>query len=308
MNTNSERSDNSTTLLRKALSWVQMLFTPTALAFLAYFVWLARDDLLALLREASLPLLAVAILAWCIFNIVTPLLAVITFKACGLNIPWKQALAVHSARLPARYVPGGVWHTVGRVMDYSQQGVRPRHLTAFVLLENGLAAAVALAVGGATVFVTRDADTLGMIALLSSVVACLALPVMWLVINKRLLQQPERMSFSAFATAVGLMVAIWITATFAFLVYLSAFPSSLGDHSHLELGGIYLFSWGVGFLSIFAPQGIGVFELVSSKLMQSPIGFVGFAALIGGFRFVVLIADLTVWIGYYLLRQRTDRQ
>ena len=84
------------------------------------------------------------------------------------------------------------------------------------------------------------------------------------------------------------------------------FPSSVGDQSYLELGGIYLFSWGVGFLAVFAPQGIGVFEMVGSQLMQSPLGFVGFAALIGGFRLVILVADLLVWIAYHLLRGKLD--
>ena len=285
---------------------MQRLFTPVALLFLGYFVWLARDDLSALLHEAALPLLGVAVLAWCIFNIATPLLAVIMFRACGVTIDWAHAFGIHAARLPARDVPGGIWHTGGRVMDYGQQGVQPRHLTAFVILENGLAAAVALAVGGLAVFATRGADSMAMIALVASIAGFVALPAMWLVINKRVLNPPERLPLSAFAAAVALMGAIWMTATFAFLTYLNAFPSTIGDHSHLELGGVYLFSWGVGFLSVFAPQGIGVFELLSSKLMQSPIGFVGFAALVGGFRFVVLVADLCVWIGYYLLRRRTD--
>ena len=93
--------------------------------------------------------LIVAVVTWSLFNIVTPFLAVIMFRACGVQIDWAHAFSIHATRLPARYMPGGVWHTVGRVMDYSQQGVQPRHLTAFVALENGLAATVALAVGGA---------------------------------------------------------------------------------------------------------------------------------------------------------------
>ena len=74
------------------------------------------------------------------------------------------------------------------------------------------------------------------------------------------------------------------------------------------MGGIYLFSWGVGFLSIFAPQGIGVFEFVASEFMQGPIGFMGFAALIGGFRVVILVADMITWSGYQLLRQWFDNK
>jgi hypothetical protein len=69
------------------------------------------------------------------------------------------------------------------------------------------------------------------------------------------------------------------------------------------MAGIYLFSWGVGFLAIFAPQGIGVFEFVASELMASPVGFMGLAALIAGFRIVVLVADIAVWLVYMATRR-----
>ena len=72
------------------------------------------------------------------------------------------------------------------------------------------------------------------------------------------------------------------------------------------MAGVYLFSWGVGFIAIIAPQGIGVFELVASELMDGPIGFMGLAALIAGFRVVVLVADILVWLVYQVMRRADD--
>ena len=40
--------------------------------------------------------------------------------------------------------------------------------------------------------------------------------------------------------------------------------------------------------------------------MDSPIGFMGLAALIAGFRVVVLLADLVTWSVYQLVRRRID--
>ena len=104
----------------------------------------------------------------------------------------------------------------------------------------------------------------------------------------------------------GALLVSFLTsgATLAFLLYLNAFPASTGDFSSVEMGGIYLFSWGIGFVSIFAPQGIGVFEFVASELMGGPIGFMGLAALIAGFRVVVLAADVVVWLIYQAMRRR----
>ena len=73
------------------------------LAFLFYFAWQAKDELATILSEASLLLLVLASLAWCLFNVVTPLLAVTLLNACGSKIGLWQAFAIHASRLPARY-------------------------------------------------------------------------------------------------------------------------------------------------------------------------------------------------------------
>ena len=304
MQVNLPRPDESDrpALARTVLGWAKALFTPVSFAFLAYFAWQARDVLVTVVSEASLPLVGLATIVWALLHLLSPVLAVFVLGACGSDISWWQAFSTHAARLPARYAPGGIWHTVGRVMDYHQRGVRPRHLAVFVLIENGLAAAVTLAVGGAVVFVTRGPDALGVIAALSSLGGMVALPIIWIVLNARILQRPDHLSLPAYASGIGVVTIFWLGATVAFLLYLNAFPSSTGEHSQVEMGGIYLFSWGVGFLSIFAPQGLGVFELVASELLKGSIGFMGLAALIGGFRAVVLVADLVVWCAYQALR------
>lgn len=286
------------------IRWVKLLFTPVAIAFLLYFCWQARDTLGELLRQASWVMLLIAALVWALLHLLTPLIAVSVLNGCGSKVSWRQALATHASRLPARYVPGGVWHTVGRVMDYHEQGVKPRHLTAFVLLENGLAAAMTLSIGGAVVFALRGDDTVGSIAGLASIAAFVGLLAMYFVVNRKVLPAPDKLSAGSYLSSLLVTAVFWVGATLAFLAYLHAFPAATGDYTSVEMGGIYLFSWGVGFAAIFAPQGIGVFEIVASELMRGPIGIMGLAALIAGFRVVVGVADLTVWSLYQLLSRR----
>jgi hypothetical protein len=282
----------------KIIKGLKLIFTPVAFIFLLYFAWQSKDELADLVRDASILYLCLAAIVWGLLHALSPVLSVVVFKACGSDVSWRQAFSIHAARLPARYLPGGIWHTVGRVMDYREQGVAPRHLSVFVLLENGLAAAVTLTVGGAIVFALRGTDPLGSVAGLSSLAGVVALPAIVYAINSRVLQQPDKLSPGSYLNSVAVVAVFWIGATIAFLLYLNAFPASRGAYSLIEMGGIYLFSWGVGFVSIFAPQGIGVFELVASELMDGPIGFMGLAALIAGFRVVVLVADIAVWLIY----------
>ncbi len=286
-----------------AIKGMKLLFTPLAFAFLCYFALQSKHELAQLIQNASPNYLCAAVLVWALLHLLSPVFAVVALAACGAKVSWRQAFATHAVRLPARYLPGGIWHTVGRVMDYSEQGVQPRHLTAFVLLENALAAAVTLAIGGAVVFGARGTDSIGMVAALASVTGIVAVPSIALITNSRVLQQADRLSVPAYAKSVALSVVFWLGASGAFLLYIGAFSGTTTHYSQIEMGGMYLFSWGVGFISIFAPQGIGVFEVVASELMSGPIGFMGLAALLAGFRVVVLVADIIVWLGYQAMRR-----
>ena len=290
---------------RKIVNALKLLFTPVALAFLVYFAWISRGELASLISNASLTRLLLAAVVWAALHFLSPVFAAVVFRGCGAMVSWKQAFATHAARLPARYVPGGIWHTVGRVVDYRAQGVEARQVSAFVLLENALAAAVTLAIGGAIVSAMRGTETIGAIAGAASVIGIIVLPLVFRILYTRVLTKPFRMTFKSYASSIGLVVVFWMLAAIAFLLYLNAFPASTGAYSAIEMAGIYLFSWGVGFLAIFAPQGIGVFELVASELMASPIGFMGLAALIAGFRVVILVADIAVWLVYLATSRKT---
>ena len=296
----------SETTRQQTLKWAKRLFTPVAIAFLLYFGWQSREELGEILRQASIKNLLLSAFIWCVLHTIMPVLAVVVFGAAGSRVSWWQAFSTHVARLPARYVPGGIWHTVGRVIDYHEQGVKPRHLTAFVVLENGLAAAVTLAIGAALVGTMRDGTTLGDIAGLVAPIAMLGLLVLPWAVNTRVLESPDRLKGTSYLLSIMITVVFWLGATTSFLLFLGAFPATSGEYTLLEVAGVYLFSWGVGFLAVFAPQGVGVFEVVASELMPSPIGFMGLAALLAGFRVVVLAADLTTWAIYHLIRKRVD--
>lgn len=62
--------------------------------------------------------------------------------------------------------------------------------------------------------------------------------------------------------------------------------------SVLQIYGVYLLAWIAGFVSVFAPQGIGVFESVAGLFLKGALMFAGVAVLAAGFRVAVLDADM----------------
>ena len=106
-----------------------------------------------------------AIFVWAPLHALAPILALALFKPAGVDISYRAAFLIHANRIPARYLPGGIWHTVGRVMDYHELGAPPRLLTAYVCVEHVLAVGVALVPGGLVVFSMRGWDAWGVAGL-----------------------------------------------------------------------------------------------------------------------------------------------
>jgi hypothetical protein len=108
------------------------------------------------------------------------------------------------------------------------------------------------------------------------------------------------LSLRSFLAASGASTVFWTIAATAFLAYWRAFPGA--GASALEVAGTYLVAWAAGFASVFAPQGLGVFEAVAAVFLDGGLGFAGAAALVAGFRLVLLVADLLAWLVLQALR------
>jgi hypothetical protein len=283
------------------------IFLPVALAFLAYFAWESRDLLVDLVRSASSLTLAVAVFVWMLMHALSPLFSTLIFRARNAPLPYKTAAKIHIANLPARYVPGGIWHTVGRIASFREMHINQRDISIFVFLENVLAICVAFVIGGSLLAVNRGLDGWGQIAALSAVGGALFLFASPFILSLRIIQGDDRFPTRYFVRVTIITAISWCVAATSFVIYLSAFPLLALQAAPLETAGAYLFSWGVGFISIFAPQGIGVFEVVAADLMRGTDTFMSVAALLAGFRLVILVADLIVFAALHFLAQNRDQ-
>jgi hypothetical protein len=281
-------------LAAKPLRLVKLVFTPIALIFLLTAGWHSRDILAVVFHQASAGYLVLAIVAWLFSHLLSPLLSYILFSEKNPTITYSLTLVTHVGRLPARYLPGGIWHTVARIADFHSFGIKPKQLTAFFILENTIALGVTFAVGGALVgwYQTGAWHT---IALVASAGALLGLAVCPFILNRWILDKHSALSIGAYLKVVLSALLFWALASTAFFSYLLAFPGSTQTNSMLEITGTYLFSWAVGYIALFAPQGLGVFEAVAGDILQTTLSLGAIAVLVAGFRLVILIADLVAW-------------
>ena len=285
-------------LAQRVLRVAQRLFVPLALIFLAAFAWQGRDTLLNVLASGKPWRLLLSALLWSCMPLLAPLFSLIVFRALGQPFSYLQLAAIHIGNLPARYIPGGIWHTVGRIAALSKLGASKRDITTVVLLENALAVGIAFAIGGPLVALYRGLAGWGLLAALAGISGLLGVAVLPWLLNHRLASGPRGFSGRAYLACAGSVAAAWCIGAAAFVIFLTAFSDLQLRASALEAGATYLFAWGMGFIAIFAPQGIGVFEAVAGDLLSPPGAFKSIAALMLGFRLVILLSDALVWLAY----------
>ena len=275
------------------------IFLPLALAFLAWFAWESRELLVDVVRSARPLKLVVAILVWMLMHALSPLFSMLIFRARNVALSYKTAARIHIANLPARYIPGGIWHTVGRIAGFRDMNIGQRDISIFVFLENLLAICVAFVIGGSLLAATRGFDGWGQIAALSAAGGAALLFASPFILSHRVIHGDKRFPTGDFVTVTIVTTMSWCVAATAFVIYMSAFPGLAPQAAPLETAGAYLFSWGVGFITIFAPQGIGVFEVVAADLLRGTDTLMSVAVLLAGFRLIILTADVTVWVALH---------
>jgi len=145
------------------------IFLPVAIAFLAYFAWDSRELLVDVVRSANPLTLVAAVLVWMLMHALSPLFSMLIFRARNVPLSYKTSARIHIANLPARYIPGGIWHTVGRIAGFREMDINQRDISIFVFLENLLAVCVAFMIGGSLLAANRGLDGWGQIAALSAV-------------------------------------------------------------------------------------------------------------------------------------------
>jgi hypothetical protein len=294
---------SSSSLPRSSLAIARAAFTPLALAFLGIAAFGSRDAVAAILAQASLVPLVFAASAWALLNLLVP--AISRSWLDGLPSPpsYRTLLDIHLRRLPARYLPGGIWHTVSRVADLHALGIGRAQLGALVMLENLAPLAVALVLGGLFALASGQRHTVVWVLLIAGSTLIVLLPLLL----RSVFPEARRPPPAAEAAAYALILAFWSVAGSAFVVYWVAFPTPLPDGGLAGIVAAYLLSWAAGFVAVFAPQGIGVFESVASWLLKGQLPFAGIAVLVAGFRAAMLAGDAVAYLLALAWRRRAGR-
>lgn len=183
----------------------------------------------------------------------------------GLPMGFETAARLYNISQLGKYLPGGIWHFVGRAAAYRGMGaaygrIRDALLTESLWIVGGamvtgaMAAGVAVAVGQEAVPVLAAVDTVTRWWLAGGLALAVALTIAGLVWRRRAVVRYARTALPT-PRAVAVQVAVWLVLGGAFWAFARAGAIDLPPAPAVAM---FAFAFAIGFLVVFAPAGLGV--------------------------------------------------
>jgi glycosyltransferase 2 family protein len=260
---------------RRVLVGLQIAFLVVVLAFLG---WALRDvwrDAIPRLADADLLTLAAALLVlaayYCLFVVGWQWI----LAAFGIRVPYRLALQAEMASMLAKYVPGGVWTPLARIMWLRRVGkVESTSLVlSSILLEAGLSAVAGILVftAGLAAVEAVDAPLLPLFAF-GLVTAVLLHPRVFTALARALFRrfdapEPPRLPYRSLVGLLAYYAFTWLVGGAALYLLLRSLAADPGLETIPYLGGAAAVGAIVAVLAVFAPSGLGVREASMYGLM-----------------------------------------
>jgi hypothetical protein len=281
------------------LAIVQRLFLALALAAIATYLVRHRDELAGVPWPSLLGVLAPVLVLQVIAHGVLALAFHWVARSVGIERAPAAAFGSYFRRIPARYIPGGVWHTAARYLDlHVEQRTGKAMLARLAIVEVVLVATagflVALLAGVLLTGSVNGGARLLALQGLAVVAGAAAIAV--------LMPSGRRLAAGAWLSGALLLIALaWLLAGTTFALVTGAL---VGGCEPTSLASTYLSAATVGYVAIFAPQGWGVSELAFDYLLPCAVDLalvlLGFVV----FRVIGIGSDLLAFAGWWLLAGR----
>lgn len=284
------------TELRKIASRFYLILI---VSLLGYWAFNSRESILTTYSQAKYSLLFVSAFIWFFAHFLSALIITLSFKCFIGYVSYRDILRIHIRRLPYKYLPGGVWNSVARASDYSGFNFGAKQLARYFLVENLIIVGVTFLVGGGLVAI-YFADTPWRLP--ASVIALAGVLVLLFLASSQTLRAANKSNTSLLPLLAAVLSAItyWLLLACSFLVFVESFPSLRIDVSQMQVIATFIFSWAIGYVAIFAPQGIGVSEYMTTELMSSSFSAQEMITFLMGFRIIGFIVDNTCSIALHI--------
>lgn len=243
-------------------------WTSASLIFIIIFFWQKRELIGDLLGELN------------VFVLITAAFSILAAKLClvvvmrqaasvsGIDLGWRDSFFVYNVTQLAKYVPGSVWHFVGRIALLRNRGASGAAIRDSLVAEQAWIVGSAALVATTAILISRPADLWLLISdnvwisgtslLIGGGVLVSSFAVLAFKYGAELLAGFRRFLPSKAISAVLLLT--WLLLGIAFFITVTSFVET--PPPFMFIIGVFCLAWVLGFLVPFAPAGLGIREAV----------------------------------------------
>jgi uncharacterized membrane protein YbhN (UPF0104 family) len=261
---------------RRVLVGLQLAFLIAALAFLGYAVRDTWAEALPLLEDVDPLFLLAALAVLAAYYLLFVVGWQVILAALGIRVAYRIALQSEMASMLAKYIPGGVWTPLARIVWLRRAGgVRDTSFVlSSILLEAGLSAVAGILVFVVGLAAVEEVDTpLWPLIAFGALLVVLLHPRVFTALARALFRrfhapEPPRLPYRVL---VGLLVYYsftWVVGGTALYLLLRSLHADPGIATIPYLGGAAAVGAIVTVLVVFAPSGLGVREASMYALLE----------------------------------------
>jgi hypothetical protein len=210
-----------------------------------------------------------------------------SIESFGYPMPQREMVYVYAVSQMARYLPGGLWHFVGLTGFYHARGVPVKTAGRAVLVEY-----LWLVLGGGFMGLIFSALIYADAALLGAVIFIAAWFALTVLLNRQAVPRPPEPHL-----LILLQVVVWVVIGAS--VWLLMPDLYTLDHLVLAIGA-FAVSWTLGFVTVFAPGGVGIREPALVLLLASVLAPEHALIYVTVHRLCYVAADLILFFGVRL--------
>ena len=267
-------------LTQRLVQVAKQLWMIVVLVGLALFVSNNFDNIVEQLQEVSLLQLGLSLLMIVVGRILMMILAHDALLSLKASISRQSVLTIVAISDPAKYLPGGIWHFVGRAGYYQAEGATLKTATQALLRENLWLVVSALFSGAIFLIIAYANPQLWFL--------CIVIVLCWIGVLKL---WTRHFSWIRLLIQMTMQCVMWLLLAYSFMIIFPAIPGTIEMQSLVFAA--FTLSWLIGFLSLFAPGGLGIRETILVVLLI-PI-------LSAGDSSVLAITHRLLWIGVEVL-------
>lgn len=226
----------------------------------------------------------------------------ILLKRLNSKLKFRQSFYIFIVANASRYIPGSVWQYIGRVELTKKILGQDRAKTVSVLVTEIFLLILASLITSLFFLPANKLNLWLWIILLVPLIFLypIIFPKMLKVIASITKRNYENFNmsfgFKSTLTALSFFILNFLLNGLALFFLIGAFTNDFEVWKILEYSGFYAFSWLIGYITLFAPAGIGVTEVSLSFLLSSsmPLSLASTVAII--YRFFLTIAELLTFL------------